>query len=211
MTASDSHILEFPVPSLTTPAIASPYIVVVRHGETDWNAERRIQGRTEVPLNAVGRDQAVQTAEALRVAGNWQRVITSSLGRAHETGAIIAQALGIALHHVDDSILERDFGPAEGLPVEDVRLRWPNFEVPDSESLDALERRGASAFERLLIEQPGSIVVSHGALMRSGLARLTGQAIPRILNGEPWVIARSTSGAVVVSRLEKLAAVHQPG
>ena len=80
-------------------------------------------------------------------------------------------------------------------------LRWPNFEVPDSESLDALERRGASAFERLLIEQPGSIVVSHGALMRSGLSRLTGEALPRILNGEPWIVSFTESGAIQAQRI----------
>lgn len=170
------------------PARPSASIVVVRHGETDWNIGRRIQGQTDIPLNERGRAQAGEIAELLADWGPWSRVLASPLDRARTTGSIIADRLGLPHPEVVADLIERDFGSAEGVLVDDASARWPGLEVDDAEGLDALARRGADAFARTLQEAPGSIVVAHGALIRSALTRLGGAPAPRILNGEAWLL-----------------------
>lgn len=193
---------------MTTHASRSNSIVVIRHGETDWNSARRIQGRTEVPLNAVGRAQAAETAALLVGTGPWSRVIASPLGRAVETAVIVAEALGLDDPAIDAGVLERDFGPAEGRPVPEAQTLWPGLDVPGAESLDDLARRGADAFGRVLREQPGSIVVAHGALIRSALEELAGHEMPRVLNGEAWLLEAASDGpgAAGLPRVRRLGA-----
>lgn len=176
---------------LRSPGPGRTAIAIVRHGETDWNSARRIQGRTEVPLNGTGIAQARESAELLRGAGPWRRVVSSPLGRAMQTASIIAEALGLPDPEHDEAVLERDFGPAEGLLVAEAEARWVGLEVPGAETLDALARRGAAAFARMLQESPGTIVVAHGALIRSALGHLGGAAAPRILNGEAWALEQA--------------------
>lgn len=183
-------------------------IAVVRHGETDWNIGRRIQGRSEVPLNARGRAQARESAELLRAAGAWTRVVASPLGRAAETGRIIAAAIGLPEPAPVPDLIERDFGAAEELPVAEAEQRWPGLVIPDAETSDALARRGAAALTRLREEAPGSIAIAHGALMRAALAELSGAPVPRILNGEVWLILPVGGGATAIRRLGAPAGQH---
>ncbi|GAA1599126.1 histidine phosphatase family protein [Leucobacter chromiireducens] len=173
--------------STSSPPAAS--IVIVRHGETDWNIGRRIQGRTDIPLNERGRAQAGEIADLLAVSGRWSRVVVSPLGRAVATGQIIAERLGLATPEIDDAVTERDFGPAEGLQVSEVTARWPGLDIPEAEGLVPLAQRGAAAFTRQLREAPGSIVIAHGALIRAALSELSGEPAPRILNGEAWLLS----------------------
>ena len=84
-------------------------IYIVRHGETQWNADGRIQGRRDIELNENGRRQAEAAAEALR-GKSFQALITSPLSRAKQTGAILAQFAQIAEVREDARIVERDFG-----------------------------------------------------------------------------------------------------
>lgn len=185
-------------------------IAVVRHGETDWNVGRRIQGRTEVPLNDRGIAQAREAGGQLRGTGPWRRIVTSPLGRASATGDLIGDALGIAERVVDAELLERDFGPAEGLLVVDANARWPTLEVPGAETMEELAARGARALARILREDPGSIVVAHGALIRSALSELGDWEAPRIFNGESWeVCTPERPGAPhAISRIATPAAQH---
>ena len=171
-----------------TSAPRSSSIVIVRHGETDWNIGRRIQGRTDIALNERGRAQAGEIAELLHGEGPWRRVITSPLGRAAETARIIADRLALPPAEVVADVIERDFGSAEGMLVADANAQWPGLDVPDAEALPALAERGSAAFSRILRDAPGSIVVAHGALIRSALTALGGVPAPRILNGEAWLI-----------------------
>ncbi|UOQ56266.1 histidine phosphatase family protein [Leucobacter allii] len=194
---------------MTAAASRPASIVVVRHGETDWNIGRVIQGRTEVPLNARGLAQAAEAAELLRDLGAWSGVITSPLGRAVRTGGIIAEALGLAAGGVDPELLERDFGAAEGLRVDVAHARWPGLEVPGAETPAALAERGSRALARILREAPGSIVVAHGALMRSALTALGGTEAPRILNGEAWRLSAEAPGSPLgISRIGAPAEQH---
>lgn len=177
-------------------------IALVRHGETDWNLARRIQGRTDIPLNDTGRAQARATAAALAAAGEWTGVRCSPLSRAFETARILADGLGLAAPDRDERFWERHFGEAEGMDVDQAKKQWPGLaDISGAEPLRPVAERTALALERVLTESPGSIVVAHGAMLRLGLAEISGRDIPRILNGEVWLVSRGTSG-LVVRRLE---------
>jgi uncharacterized phosphatase len=69
-------------------------IYLVRHGETEWNRQRRIQGSTDIPLNDIGREQAARTGRLLS-RRDWAGIASSPLSRAFETGSIIARAVGV--------------------------------------------------------------------------------------------------------------------
>src|ERR1041384_7698678 len=86
-----------------------PRLFLVRHGETEWNAIGRLQGHTDIPLNARGREQAIAIARDLANEGIGA-VITSDLARARETGAIVCEQLGLAPPRVLPLLRERAFG-----------------------------------------------------------------------------------------------------
>lgn len=183
-------------------------IAVVRHGETDWNLARRIQGRTEVPLNPTGRGQAAATAMLLasmsaETGTPWRSVISSPLGRAVETARIIADGIGAPEPEIDPELWERDFGQAEGLLVDEVHERWPGLDIPGAESLGDVAERTAAAFARLLDAAPGAIVVAHGAMIRAGLGMFSDTPVSRVENGAVWLLHReATATGIRVARLD---------
>ena len=82
-------------------------ICIVRHGETDWNAQGRLQGRTDIPLNENGKVQAMKCGEFL-AQNNWDAVITSPLKRARETAEIIANYMGKSVI-INEAFIENIF------------------------------------------------------------------------------------------------------
>lgn len=99
------------------------YIFFVRHGQTDWNIKKLMQGRDEIPLNEVGISQANEAAllfkeSAIKSGVRFDRVIASPLSRASVTGKIIADAIGCDDFSTDDRLIERDFGELSGKPYE---------------------------------------------------------------------------------------------
>ena len=98
-------------------------LVLVRHGETDWNRERRFQGHADMPLNDTGRLQARELADALRDEG-LSAVYTSPLRRASETAAIVAGRLGLWAEELE-ALREIDVGDWQGLTVDEVKTRFP--------------------------------------------------------------------------------------
>ncbi len=104
-------------------------LILIRHPQTDWNAEGRYQGQTDVPLNEVGRAQSREVAAALATTAI-TAVYASDLRRARELAEAIASAAGVPLH-LDPRLREIDQGEWEGLLGKEVRDRWP----------DLLERR----------------------------------------------------------------------
>lgn len=181
---------------------SSRAIAIVRHGETNWNLERRIQGRTEVPLNDTGRAQAAATARFLlsdqvrERFGDWAGLLSSPLGRALETAEILAEHMDLQSPGIEHELWERDFGQAEGLSVTDAHARWPGLAIPGAETLEDLAARTANTFTRTLEASPGTILVAHGAMIRAGLSRLSGSNIPRIMNGEVWILTRDSEPRV---------------
>ncbi|MET3719169.1 MULTISPECIES: histidine phosphatase family protein [unclassified Arthrobacter] len=157
---------------------------LIRHGQTDWNAQRRLQGSTDIPLNDVGRGQAREAVNALSI-HEWDAVVSSPLSRAAETADLIAAELGLGVHRHVPELTERSLGRAEGLqdgPELDA-LRIPGgFRGAEGEDEAAL--RGLTALEALAEEFRGGriLVVAHGTLIRLSLNRAIGRQLERIDN-----------------------------
>lgn len=169
-------------------------IALVRHGRTAWNLERRLQGRTDLPLDDHGRQQA-DVAGLLLARGSWDRIISSPLRRAAETAQIIRTRIGASDVELDDALVERDFGDAEGMQVGEASEQWVTGDYPGAESWDALRARAAGALSGLLGAGGSSIVVAHGTFIRAGVEALTDADCPRILNGQVVMLdAREDGG-----------------
>jgi len=160
-------------------------LYLVRHGETDWNAARRIQGRTDIPLNDTGRDQARQAGELL-ARRRWDAIYASPLSRAVETASIIGEQVGIEQIGTRDDLMERDYGAAEGLGFDEIEALYPEgVHAEGQETRDQVAKRVGSALAALADRHPGEslIVVSHGGAIRSVLQLADpGTHHPRITN-----------------------------
>jgi uncharacterized phosphatase len=156
----------------------------IRHGQTDWNLAKRLQGASDVPLNDTGRQQA-RDAVATLADGGWQAIVSSPLSRARETAQIIADGLGIELGPAYDELVERDYGEAEGVRDDEAERRWPGKTAPGVESLDSVVARGRAALSRIAEDYADEdvLVVCHGTLIRYTLASLAGRSLPEIRNG----------------------------
>lgn len=147
------------------------FLYLVRHGETDWNLARKIQGSTDIPLNDTGRAQAARTGQLLG-RREWHAVVTSPLSRAAETAAIIARELGLPAPIVLDALSERNYGDAEGLTGDELSVRFPaDAPVTGRESRSDVAARAIPALLSLAEKHPGEslIVVSHGGVIRTVL------------------------------------------
>jgi len=162
-------------------------ILLVRHGETDWNAARRIQGQTNAPLNERGRAQAHSLADEL-AGESIAAVYSSDLDRARETAEILAARLDLPVV-VDQALRERNFGSWEGKTVDELEARWPgawarwrdgNEGEGDVEDHLALAQRVRGAIHRLAAAHPGEriLVVAHGGAMRVVLMDAEGLRYP---------------------------------
>lgn len=162
-------------------------VSLIRHGLTDWNVARRMQGRTDIPLNDFGRDQAKEAAQQLADGPAFDAIVTSPLLRARETAEIIADRLGIDTVSEAPGLIERSFGEAEGLDVEAANERWPDFLAAGMEPDAAVVERGLDTLDGLAGTHAGGnvLAVSHGAFIRHLLAEISGvprRYIPRIKN-----------------------------
>lgn len=150
-------------------------VYLVRHGETDWNRQRKLQGRKDIALNETGITQAGQLAEIFARLGI-TAVASSNLSRARETARIIAAACG--LHSVEEhpGLTERDFGSAEGMTYEARSATFPGNIVPDSESDEAVYVRAIRSLREIATSNPdaASVVVSHGSAINVLLRHITG-------------------------------------
>jgi broad specificity phosphatase PhoE len=160
-------------------------LIVWRHGNTDWNAGSRVQGQTDVPLNELGKQQAVDAAELLarlRPAA----IVASDLRRAADTAAALGALTGLSVQY-DVRLRERFFGRWQGLTMAEVKQRRPEEHARwtagddviggDVETLSDLGRRVAEALAAAAEKCPpgGTVVVAtHGAAARQGIGHLLG-------------------------------------
>ncbi|MGO2745164.1 histidine phosphatase family protein [Microbacterium sp.] len=163
-------------------------ITLVRHGQTDWNVARRIQGSTDIPLNDTGRSDALAAAELLSDSTH-HVIYASPLVRAHETARIIASRLDLAAPETAHDLREREFGEGEGLLVEEYLERFTNWHGAPSgaESLETVRDRALAALDVIARDSrrrsapvaESVIVVTHGGVIRSLLNHATGGTLPR--------------------------------
>ncbi|CAH1688731.1 Histidine phosphatase family protein [Hyphomicrobiales bacterium] len=133
----------------------------LRHGRTAYNLRRIVQGHTDIPLDAVGRDQAVAAAELLLGHGSIDRIISSDLSRASATAQTVASRLDLPLL-LDPDLRERGFGPFEGGPA--IQGLWSR-DTEGMETLDLFAGRIARALGRHL-DASSSLLVAHGGVLR---------------------------------------------
>ncbi|WHX76332.1 histidine phosphatase family protein [Bacillus safensis] len=147
-------------------------ICLVRHGETDWNAAKRIQGRTDIPLNDTGKWQAEQTGLYLKDV-HWDVVISSPLTRAKETAHLILNHVHAPLVIMDDFI-ERDYGDAEGMSFEERQKLFPDKQYPNMEPIETIQNRMLEGIEKVRAAYPDQhvLIVAHGAAIHALLTSL---------------------------------------
>ncbi len=167
----------------------------IRHGQTDWNRDLRLQGSSDIPLNDTGREQAREAVGVL-AGTRWDAVVSSPLSRARETAEIIADGLGIALGPSYGELVERHYGDGEGATAEDIEARWPDHDYPGLESLDSVVARGIAALDRIADDYGDAnvVIVCHGTIIRYTLGALAGQKLPPIDNGSTATFERIGEG-----------------
>jgi len=151
-------------------------VLAIRHGETAWNVDGRIQGQLDVPLNEMGRWQVHRLALAV-ADEDIAAVYSSDLRRALETAQAVARGSGDPVV-TDTGLRERGFGTFEGLSYAEINERWPEmgerwrrrdptFGAPGGETLNEFYARSIAAASRLAALHPGQTIalVSHGGVM----------------------------------------------
>lgn len=164
----------------------APTLYLIRHGETDWNARRLLQGRRDIPLNEVGQGQAVVSGTCLK----WLLPVNASvdfiaspLSRTRQTMEIVRRQLGLdaADYRTDDRLIEINFGEWEGMDWQQIAERQPErFEARQADPLNFIPKDGENyphVFERvgnlLKALQRDTVLVAHAGVLRSCLALLT--------------------------------------
>jgi len=153
-------------------------VVAIRHGETVWNAEMRMQGQLDTALSARGRWQAARVAEALEGEGI-EAIFASDLARAFDTATAIADRLGLPIV-VDTGLRERSFGIFQGFTYAEIDARWPaealrwrrhdpDFGPAEGETLRDFHARAVATASRIAAGQHGRTIalVTHGGVLDS--------------------------------------------
>jgi probable phosphoglycerate mutase len=149
-------------------------ICIVRHGETDWNAERRIQGQTDIPLNATGYRQALAAARGL-AKEKFAALYSSDLQRARDTAAAAAQLLQLPVIP-ESGLRERNYGEYQGLTQAEIAQRPDyeryikrdvNFDFGNGESLNVFAERIKTTINSLATRHVGESIVlfAHGGVL----------------------------------------------
>lgn len=183
-------------------------IYLFRHGETDWNKSRRLQGQSDIPLNASGRELAEKTSAALRDVA-FDRAFSSPLDRAAETARILLGARNIPLT-ADRRLMEINFGDCEGWGFDDAKkdpshplhnfFCHPERYVPPvgAESFQAAAERGAAFLREQILPLEGVcgtvLIVAHGAFNRSVLNAISGIPLEHF-----WQISLPNCAASILS------------
>jgi probable phosphoglycerate mutase len=153
--------------------------VLWRHGQTEWNAQHRFQGQTDIPLDETGTGQAEYAARRLATLRP-DALFASDLSRAQQTAAPLARLTGLPVTP-DKDLRERFGGDWEGLSDAEIREHYPaerlTWNPPNGEASQAVADRVAGALGRIadaLTDGQLAVVVGHGAALRLGIERVLG-------------------------------------
>lgn len=153
---------------------------LLRHGQTDWNIDLRLQGTADIPMNEFGISQ-IQAAAKFLSAEPWDLVISSPLGRARQSAEIVGAALGIEQVTIEPLLLERSFGIGEGLTYAEWGEKYSKLdEIPGAESANDVANRSRLLLRHIESNFKGAkvLAVSHGALIRFVLSEVTDGKVP---------------------------------
>ena len=172
-------------------------LLLVRHGESTWNAQSRWQGQADPPLSPFGERQAEDATARLAELATVTTVWVSDLGRARRTGELIAQRLGLDGVREEPRLRERDVGAWSGLTRAEIEERWPGYlaarrSPPDFEGDDALLARTRAGLAAVVDGASGDVlVVTHGGVIRTIERSLgaTPESLPNL--GGRWLLAAS--------------------
>lgn len=159
-------------------------IILVRHGQTEWNALKKYQGQSDIPLNDVGKEQAARAGDYIAKNENIEAIYCSDLSRTKETAQIIADKLGLGLDPIaDERLRELFFGLWEGLTFTEVYEQYReefnnwfndtlNVKVPEGESFSELVDRSMAAIKEISQKHKGTVVVvTHGGVIKAILSQ----------------------------------------
>jgi broad specificity phosphatase PhoE len=152
---------------------------LLRHGQTDWNIDLRLQGTTDIAMNQIGIEQ-IQTASKHLTQG-WDVVLSSPLGRARQSAEIVAAQIGISEIAIEPLLLERAFGIGEGLTYAEWGEKFSKLDdIPGAESKASVEQRARKLLTHIESNYAGArvLAVSHGALIRFVLSEVSAGTIP---------------------------------
>lgn len=159
-------------------------IYLLRHGETDWNKKRLLQGHTDIPLNEKGREQVDDTVRKLGALGvRMDAIVSSPLKRARETAEIAAQRLDYPREKivVEDLLIERGFGEGEGMSLDEMKAKYPESDCPGMEAREALVERAGRAFQKITEDFSRAtriLLTAHGAVLFALLEAVCEEPIP---------------------------------
>jgi probable phosphoglycerate mutase len=172
-------------------------LLLARHGETDWNAELRIQGSSDIELNELGRRQAQFLAQELTDV-ELDAIYSSDLSRARATAAAVAATHGLEVS-LDPRLRERSFGSWEGLTREDISA-FPAGSRHDGESDDDVRLRVLAAVEEIAASHRGQqvLIVSHGGALNTLWHHALGVRVERWANCAVYKLAVGDDGFVEI-------------
>ncbi len=159
-------------------------IYLLRHGETDWNKKRLLQGHTDIPLNEKGRAQVDDTVRKLCALDvRMDAIVSSPLKRARETAEIAADRLGYPKEKiaVEELLIERGFGEGEGMSLNDMKAKYPDSDCPGMESRETLVKRAGQAFDKIrgdFHDAERVLLTAHGAVLFALLEAVCPEPIP---------------------------------
>jgi probable phosphoglycerate mutase len=179
--------------------VTAPRLLVVRHGESTWNADGRWQGQADPPLSPLGERQAEAAAAGIDepVAAIW----TSDLVRARRSAEIIADRLGIGAPRIEARLRERDAGEWSGFTRAEIDDRWPGALAAGRrpsgwESDEQLAERTLAALRDIggaSAEETVTLVVTHGGVIRTLERELGAEPEPVPNLGGRWVVAAGST------------------
>jgi broad specificity phosphatase PhoE len=173
------------------PSLAVTRILVVRHGQSEWNADGRWQGQENPPLTELGRRQAQHAAHAV---GAVDAIYASPLDRAATTAMIVSESVGVGPVVLLEGLMERHAGEWQGLTREQIEQAWPGYldagrRPPAWEDDDLVESRVMAALDSIAEAHPGAhvLAVAHAGVIFA-IERALGAEWERLANlGGRWL------------------------
>ncbi len=186
--------------------IGDSRIILVRHGETDWNKEGRFQGQIDIPLNETGKNQAQKASNFLKSI-DFNKAYSSSMSRPLETAKIIlGKKSNLSILKIDE-LSEISHGLWEGKLEKEIKTTWPemldkwhqepeNVIMPEGESIEDVSKRSLNAWQNICKNQNKNditLVVAHDAVNKTLICNLLG-----LSNSQIWTIKQGNGGITVI-------------